>query len=178
MVRVTSRPMQRATDALTTTIRDHPVPAAMIAVGIGWMVWSLRAERNRYRRWSNTPSRVADRLRETADYVRERTQQMADAAATTARDAARRGADVAARSYDRHPLTMGAVAMTAGVAAGMAVPMTDPELRWMGSARDEMADRIQRVASATRERMERARTRMSEEAEDLATAMEAPHQAT
>lgn len=178
MVRMNTRQMRRAADAVTDTIRDHPIPIAMIAVGIGWMAWSLRADRHRYRRWASSPTQMASRLRDTADYLRDRTQAMAESAADTARDAARRGADVAARRYERHPLTMGAVAMTAGVAAGLAVPMTDPELRWMGSAREEMTERVRRAVAATRERVERARSSMIDDEEMFDAEMEMPHQAT
>ena len=177
MGRYSSRRIQRATDAVTTTIREHPVPLAMIAVGIGWMAWSLRSERNRYRRWGETPERVAERLRETAEFVRTRTQAMAGSIADSARETARRSAARAARSYEAHPLTMGAVAMTAGVATGLAVPMTDPELRWMGNAREDVVDRVRSFAQETRERVDRVTARMAVEADDL-EAMESPHQAT
>ena len=136
MERSTSRRMRRATEAVATTVREHPLPLAMIAVGIGWMAWSLRADRNRYRRWGETPSRLAERLRDTTEFVRDRTQTMAESVAETAKETARRTAAEAARRYTRHPLTMGAVAISAGVATGLAVPISDPELRWMASPKN------------------------------------------
>jgi hypothetical protein len=48
---------------------------------------------------------------------------------------------------DDNPVALGAVALAAGTALGLALPRTEKEDRLLGSARDTVVDRAQELAS-------------------------------
>lgn len=225
MARQAADTVSRTTSGVTSTIRENPIPLAMVAVGIGWMIWNSRAsqeDRNvryygslnagygddygtgyvssyggtsdesydsfgattgaesqsfgepqrgrvdrakeRARDLSHAASQrateLADRARGAATNVKQRTQQMAGTVADTTRRQAVRVED----AYYTNPLAMGAVALAVGLAAGLAAPVTDREIRLMGDARDKVVDRVKDLADETREKAERVVSHVAEEA--------------
>lgn len=46
MARSASDTMNEARTTVMDTVRDNPVPAAMVAVGLGWLIWNGRRERS------------------------------------------------------------------------------------------------------------------------------------
>ncbi|HEX5581716.1 MAG TPA: DUF3618 domain-containing protein [Gemmatimonadaceae bacterium] len=46
MARSASDTMNEARSTVMDTVRDNPVPAAMVAVGLGWLIWNGRRERS------------------------------------------------------------------------------------------------------------------------------------
>lgn len=233
MARQAADTVSRTTNGITATVRENPIPLAMVAVGLGWMIWNARADRDagRYRsrgvdmgygpdygagsydradagfgatlgsesqRFDEMDSpgltgrarerarhigdvaqrragEFADRARHTADQARERAQHLAgdvkhraEDLYGTAADATRRGALKVEDTYQENPLAMGAVAMAIGLAAGLAAPVSDREVRWMGDARDELVDRVKDIAEDTREKAEHVASRVAQEAKTAA----------
>ncbi len=148
MARSAADSVGRTTSGVAHTIRENPIPAALVAVGIGWMIWNARA--------SNGESRSSGvrALRDDADGELEREVahdigygdeygaayaggygqaygQQPGAAQRVKQAAARAGGSVkekAEDAFDENPLMVGAVALAAGLAAGLAVPVTDREV--------------------------------------------------
>jgi uncharacterized protein DUF3618 len=96
--------------------------------------------------------------RERASEVAGSTQQKASELASTAGEAAERVAEQAqvqvrrveqavGRWMDENPLAIGAVALAAGTAIGLALPRTEGEDRILGSARDTVVNRAEQLAS-------------------------------
>jgi len=87
-------------------------------------------------------SQAKERAGAAADQVQQRASEMGQslqyqAAQTT---------DTVQRWMYQNPLAAGAVALALGAAAGMAVPETAPEQRWLGEARDRLVDKAQQAA--------------------------------
>lgn len=124
MARQAADTVSRTTTGITDSIRENPIPVAMIAMGIGWLVWNSRAgrENGRLEEPRRTDEVMADIGHPTADLY------------GSAVDVTRRGARRVEDSYHENPLAMGAVAMAVGLAAGVAAPVSDREVRWMGDA--------------------------------------------
>jgi|SoiMethySBSTD1v2_1073268.scaffolds.fasta_scaffold166170_3 gas vesicle protein len=112
--------------------------------------------------------------RERASDVVESAQEKAGELASTASDTAERIADQAqvqvrrveqavGRWMDDNPLALGAVALAAGTAIGLALPRTEKEDRLLGSARDTVVDRAQELAT---EAVDTVRDRLSDVQQD------------
>ena len=89
-------------------------------------------------RAQHAASDLAVRARGTADDLTER-----------ARYGVRRAEDRVQSTYETNPLALGAVALLAGVAVGLALPRTQREDRLMGQARDKLVHRAQEAAHET-----------------------------
>jgi len=101
---------------------------------------------------------AVQRLKEGAVEAAEVAQRKVGDIASTASEAAGRVADqaqVQARRVEQafgrwmrqNPVAIGAVALAAGTAVGLALPRTDKEDQLLGHARDSMVDRAQQMAS-------------------------------
>jgi ElaB/YqjD/DUF883 family membrane-anchored ribosome-binding protein len=249
MARQAADSVSRTTSGVTATVRENPIPVAMVAVGLGWMIWNARANRsNGYDRSrgmdmgygpeygasygssygtnygtgygasqsynsydegfgatlgsesqfgdssvAGAADRAKERARDIGDVAQRRAGEFADrarSAADTARDRAqhlagdvkhraqdlygsaqdvtRRSAMRVEDSFQENPLAIGAVAMAIGLAAGLAAPVTDREVRWMGDARDDFVDRVKDIADETREKAEHVVSRVADEAKTAA----------
>lgn len=98
--------------------------------------------------------RLKDGAAEAADVAQRKVSDIA----STASDAAGRVADQAqvqarrveqafGRWMHQNPVAIGAVALAAGTAVGLALPRTDKEDQLLGHARDSVVDRAQQMAS-------------------------------
>lgn len=183
--------------SLMSTIRGNPVPAAMIGVGLGWLLlkgrrgsgreihstyhmhggvndWSEAGgeEHSAMDRVKERASDVGHRVKETASdvghNVKETASEVADRAQHAASAAAHRTQDVASHLMHDHPVVLGAAALAIGLAAGMSMPATRREDELMGPARDRMMDRAQRVASEKASQLSRVAERVLEETGQVA----------
>ena len=150
-------------------VRQNPVPAALAAVGLGWLAMSSargRDERDEYERWSGrhgsegrgptaaeTASRVRDTVSDAASSVADSARNVASRAQEYTRDAAnqaryrgRRAQSQLQRMARENPLMVGAGALLLGSIVGLAIPETDKENELLGEARDSMLDRAQEMA--------------------------------
>jgi cell division septum initiation protein DivIVA len=239
MARSAADSVNRTTSGVTSTIRDNPIPAAMVAIGIGWMIWNARATNGRAdaRFYSTTDdtdaydigygdeygaaystgmgsstggtygsagyggaayaggtggmtgegatAKVKQAASRATDRVRDGARDLADTVSHRATDAAGRARELSEQATQRaremagtvaqttrrqamrvedtfyeNPLAVGAVAVAVGIAAGLAVPVSDREVQLMGSARDDFVDRVKDVADDTREKAGRVVSRV------------------
>ena len=186
---------QGAGSTIMETIRANPLPAALTGLGLGWLFMSARRQSSaqlrttypyppRYEeRSSSTPSagealeRARDSVGETASQAQDKAGQVASQAqdrVSRLGDQARYQAQRAQGSFERmlreNPLTVGALAVGVGAAAGLAVPQTSKEHEVMGEARDTFVEKAQEKAEEAQEKVQRvaeeAQSAAKEEAEN------------
>ena len=157
---------------LVDTVRENPIPLAMIGIGLTWLFWGGRGNSSdEYRdssRQFESPSAVsgvADRASEAAGAVADRARDMA----SSVRRDARVGARVVSSQLQNNPLAVGVVAAAVGIAVGLSIPETRQERELMGEARDRLVDRAKDVASETKEKLQAVAERTIDQAKTAAT---------
>lgn len=146
--------------AVGDAVRAHPVPLALIGVGIGWFAVAAASGGRRGRRLgervSGTARRVAEQAvnsapyetgEELAGYAYARAKPRFAAAASRAAAGARHNVGHVAEEY---PLALGLFGLAAGVAIGVLLPRSRMEERVIAPAR-------QRLKEEASEAVERAR---------------------
>jgi len=115
--------------------------------------------------------RARDRVGESATQAQDRASEVASQAqdrvsnlAEQARYQARRASGGFERMVRENPLAMGAVAIGAGAAVGLAIPQSTQEHEVMGEARDTFVEKAQEKAHEAQERVQR----VAEEAQSAA----------
>jgi len=110
---------------------------------------------------SDLASSAQERVGEMAGTVQERVGDMAGTVqdhvtdmAGTVMDQTQRAPGQLQRMIQERPLTTAAVAASLGAAVGLWLPSTQIENQMMGSARDQVMDRAQSVASDTMEKVQ------------------------
>ncbi|MEJ7601398.1 MAG: DUF3618 domain-containing protein [Kofleriaceae bacterium] len=100
---------------------------------------------------------VAHRAREavgdTVSGAAHRVQDTATGLARGAGDGARRVGRRSSELYRDNPLAVGAAVLALGTIVGLAMPRTDREDEWMGSARDRVFDRAEELAHDAMEKV-------------------------
>jgi hypothetical protein len=154
------------------TVRENPIPLAMIGVGLGWLFWGGRGNSSKQYQGSSQQSESQSTVKAVADRASEMGEQVADRArdmANTVRYDAREGARLATNQFHSNPLAIGAAAVAIGVAAGLAIPETRRERELMGDVRDKLVDRAKDVASETKEKLQAVAERTIDQAKTAAT---------
>lgn len=150
MARSAADTVGRTTSGVADTIRENPIPAALVAFGLGWMFWNARASQGRSaHRRDELETEVARELGRDIGYgeeygaayaggygqaygqqpgAAERVKLAASRAAGTVKDTTRKQTRRVEDAFDENPLMVGAVALAAGLAAGLAVPVSDREV--------------------------------------------------
>lgn len=123
MARHAADSVDRGASGITNVVRENPVPAAMIAIGLGWMLFNGRSERGE----PQLVSRVKGKTSDLADSVKEHAHSIAETVSQTGR----RGQGRVEEAFRANPLALGAVAIAAGLAVGFSAPVTDREARLM-----------------------------------------------
>jgi ElaB/YqjD/DUF883 family membrane-anchored ribosome-binding protein len=98
-----------------------------------------------------TVGEYASTARETAGEYAGAARERARRAAERARDAASSARSSANDFAQENPLAVGAIALAAGIAIGLAVPATEAENRTMGEARDRAWERATQAAADIKE---------------------------
>lgn len=94
-------------------------------------------------------SSMGDAASEQAGYVKEKMQYAAARAGEGMRSSYYYGRDKVSRTANEYPLSMGLASLAAGLVAGLSLPHTRTEDRWMG----EQADRVKDYARDTGEEL-------------------------
>lgn len=151
------------------TIRQNPVPAALIGIGTAWLLTNRRSTRQMrdrddwYDRGNEYPEpwssgRTRTRYARSADDVESadvsgsaqravsRAREYASETTDAVRRRGRRAQNQLQRMIQDNPLLVGAGALMLGAAFGLAVPETDIENQYMGEARDNLVERAQDMA--------------------------------
>jgi ElaB/YqjD/DUF883 family membrane-anchored ribosome-binding protein len=163
-------------------IRENPIPAAMIAGGLGWLLFSSRrkapsseygpvitsdadvtaapAQEGRVHQLADSAKQAVGKMKSGASSAVHGVASGAQAAAHgvasgahTVADRAKMGAQSVGDHLQENPMVMGAVAAAVGLAVGLSIPVTDREARLMGPKRDALVDRAKETVSETREKV-------------------------
>ncbi|PLS87346.1 MAG: hypothetical protein CYG60_02375 [Actinobacteria bacterium] len=167
-------------------IKQNPVPAAMVGIGLGWLLMSGREgssgpqrsqdgpyyyERPAGRSYPSyyeessgssvgqgqgRPGEAAGQARDRAGQVTGQAQERASQLGSQAQDQAQRAKGGLQRMLRENPLAVGAMAVGLGAAVGFSLPETDKENRAMGEARDSLVERGKERAQDVKERAQRA----------------------
>lgn len=162
---------------LERQVRDHPVPLALMGLGLGWLAVE-RAFGSGGSRGSGGPPRERARAkaegaahsakdavqsaeefgRKATERARERVQSARSAVSSAARGIGS-GGDTAVRGFrdmlDESPLALGAVTFGLGLAAGLSAPSSRWEDETLGEASETVkAEAYETVADEARERVE------------------------
>lgn len=154
-------------------LRDNPVPAAIAAASIGYMLWTRRSgmASDDMDTWSadgvsgsGTTAAVADKAREMRRQAREAASNVGEQVSGTVREAQAKAGDVSRKVSERwssaraqtsshldrwlqeNPMAVGVAAMAAGAVIGLSVPRSRVEDRTMGATRDALVDRASESA--------------------------------
>ena len=177
MIRDTGSTLNDARQSIWTTIRENPVPAALSAIGLTWLFVNRGGksdggrrhetgfepeeygrgygrDRGLGRQTGSAVQQVKERASDVVDSAQQKAGELVSAAGETAERVADR-AQVQARRVEQaverwmgdNPVALGAVALAAGTALGLALPRTENEDRLLGSTRDTVVDRAQELAS-------------------------------
>ena len=96
-------------------------------------------------------TQAQDRASEVASQAQDRVSNLTD----EARYQARRASTTFERMVRENPLAMGAVAIGAGAAVGLAIPQSPKEHEVMGEARDTFVEKAQEKAQDAQEKVQR-----------------------
>lgn len=139
-------------------LRRHPVPLALIGMGIGWIIVAATGRGGQDDAGAPYPTAPAGiaHAREKAGEAMDRAQQAVSETAEHARDGVKtawqQAEDFAQAAADRltrprrrvgelltdHPLAFGALGLLAGVATALLLPKSAAEQRLIGPAGDEL----------------------------------------
>lgn len=180
--------VEKATSAgqrVTSVIRENPIPAALVAAGISWLV--VNSRRGSSSSDSSSDSRppsygsieeqgINDNLRDKAGAAVEGAQDAAyevkDKATSVASNIAqttREKTDKVARTIEDNPLPLGIIAAAIGLAAGFAVPSTRKESELVGEKRDELIDKARDVVQEKKAQARNVAKRVVNEVKTTAT---------
>jgi uncharacterized protein DUF3618 len=138
--------------------RQNAIPAAIIGVGVAWLVIDRIRDQQRRRswnRWDAERSRGASGGTSWSDTTDRITSSARDAG-QAARRTGRRAQNQLQRLMRENPLMAGAAAAVIGAAVGMALPETEKENEWLGEARETVVDRAQDIARGAASKVQEA----------------------
>jgi ElaB/YqjD/DUF883 family membrane-anchored ribosome-binding protein len=174
-----------ASSGIVGVIRQNPVPAALTGTGLTWLFVNRRRGSSGQARYQDRaygygyPTRYEDRTtsRSSAGEAMSRAQSRVGDAASRAQDRASEAASQAQervsnlthqaryqarrasggfeRMVRENPLAMGALAVGAGAALGLAIPQSTQEHEVMGEARDTFVEKAQEKAQDAQQRVGR-----------------------
>jgi uncharacterized protein DUF3618 len=174
--------IQEAGSGIAATIRQNPIPAAMAAIGIGWLAMNRQSSQPSYRRasWSSMPNdtgssrfdrvqgRMTDGLSDAGGSVGdavasaqqsvgkgiESAQQTAGQLPRQLGGTAQTATSQAQQLWRQNPLGVAVLGLAAGMAAGMLLPSTTAEKQTMGPARDRLIDKAETTLDQTMDRVD------------------------
>ena len=155
-----------AGSTIMQTIRENPLPAALTGIGLGWLFMSARKQSASGPSGGQSVSQAQERAGQVANQAQDRMSQLG----SQAQGQAQRAKGGFQRMLQENPLAVGALAVGAGAAVGLAIPQTAKEHEAMGEARDTLVERAQEKAQDAQQRVQRvaeeAQSAAKEEAEN------------
>jgi len=119
--------VSRTSNGIVDTIKQNPVPLALVGIGIGWLVVNARAPQAR--------QRVVSAIGDKTDLIKEQATEMAHEAQIRGQ----RIESMAMQRYDDNPLVIGLGVAAAGLLLGLAIPTSQKENELLGATRDRLA---------------------------------------
>ena len=160
------------------TIQANPVPAALVGLGLGWMMlnrpggsgsqrygtdpgraYGMNTDRRKIGEVSDTvqdhAGQVVDRVQETAGQMVDQVQETGGHVAEQVQEQASRAQGFLQRQMEENPLLVGAVAaLIGGVLAGT-VPVTRREDQFLGHRRDQFMSSARELTEDTVDKVAR-----------------------
>jgi ElaB/YqjD/DUF883 family membrane-anchored ribosome-binding protein len=121
--------VSRTSNGIVDTIKANPVPLALTALGIGWLVVNARAPQAK--------QRVANVIGDRTDDIRHQARDFAHKAQARGQELE----STAARTFDDNPLAIGLGVAAVGLLIGLAIPTSQKENELLGATRDRLAHR-------------------------------------
>jgi hypothetical protein len=153
-----------ASSSLLETVRQNPVPAALVGVGIAWLLRNRDASSVSGPYQPAMSSSPGAAVGATVGDLASRAKDQAGALRDQAQTQAQQAQGQLQRVLNDSPLAVGAVALGLGAAVGLAAPRTQQESQLMGQARDRLLDTAQTVVQDTQQKVQR----VAEEAQSAA----------
>jgi hypothetical protein len=135
--------------AMLALIRRNPVPAALIGVGLAWMVFGPAKRRPRR---SPAPAATSSSSAETRFPIDPEAPARADGSGLGARVG--RIQDRAGATMQEHPLAVGALGAVIGALIGAILPMGRRESEWLADTQSQL---VGQAGDLGRDALERAR---------------------
>jgi hypothetical protein len=152
---------------LSGALRDNPIPATLIGVGLGYLLWydKRRASGPSYEgRTERAKALAKDKLAQGTEAVKE--------AGANVAEGVRSGVDRArgtAEKWLEEPLVVAALGVACGAVVGALLPRTQTEDELLGEKREQLA---QKARSAGMEALDRAQQKAEEAAERVAKSID------
>jgi ElaB/YqjD/DUF883 family membrane-anchored ribosome-binding protein len=173
------------------SVRENPIPAAMIGLGLGWLVLNARSSKKKMSSGSlyEEPQRTEfGTSYEEQQYGYDDRQSGAQQSGTLGPARAKAGGVVDSmkqksskladqtrmqtrrveRAFQENPLVIGAAALALGLAAGLAIPATEKEMELVGDSGDHLVDKMRDVAEDTKGKVQHVAERVVNEAQSTA----------
>jgi ElaB/YqjD/DUF883 family membrane-anchored ribosome-binding protein len=176
MVSDASDTAKDARNSMMETIKKNPLPAAMVALGVGWL-WTHRESTSSKptTQWgyAGQPQPSSGGIGQAASQAQEKVGQVAsqaqDQVGQWTDQAQQQASQLGSQAQDQlqqvksqfdhlvreNPVAVAAVAIGIGAAAGMMMPQTQQENRWMGETRDQVLDQAQSMAQDTMDKVQK-----------------------
>lgn len=164
---------------IVTTIKEHPIPAAITAIGLGYLIREGRSgttQRPSYMqpqdgmgqkigqiqnkggelvgRVEGTAGHMAGQMQSQVSQVSHQAQQQAQQLSHQAQQQAQQLSHQAQHMYQQNPIGMGIAVFALGAAVGFLVPETPQERQLMGETRDTLVSQAQSMAQDTMQKMQ------------------------
>jgi len=157
------------------TVRDNPVPAAMIGAGILWLALSARARRQAeyyddYDDDIGDEDSMGHRFRERAAAVRDDVRERAGKVSRQARRQAERAKHGTGRFVNDHPILVGAAGVALGAAVAASLPRSGREDRTFGERSDQVKQAAKDAALKEGRKVQDAAKAAVKKAKDTAAA--------
>jgi ElaB/YqjD/DUF883 family membrane-anchored ribosome-binding protein len=174
--------VRSAGDTIMETIRQNPIPAVMVGIGLSWLVTASMTNGSR-QTYNNYQSRygtnqtygrqtqskvqeiagdVQDKAGQLVDDARNQVQNLSEEARERADEMAMRLQEQKEMAADRftqilndRPLAVAAAAFAVGAAIGLSLPETYRENQWMGEMRDNFVEKAQETTQTTIQKVRR-----------------------
>ena len=180
-----TEPAREAMSRAGTTIKEagqevgngiwrNPIPIALIGLGVGMLFMrSRRGNGHDYSRTSNTtyPTRrqnlstgggTLNQVKEGASDLANRSTEALSNIGSKAKESASEVTTRFGQLLRDNPLAVGAVAVAAGTAVGLALPSTRFESEYIGEAGERLVDKAQEVARGAMDKVQDAAKQMTQ----------------
>lgn len=180
------------------TLKNNPIPTAMVGLGLYWLYQSLQENQVRVERSrrlgpydtarpihhdsiadtaSNAMGRAKDKMSHAADTISHKASEVGESLTDlkdTLSSKANDQVDEFQTVLHSSPLVVGGVAAAVGLAFGMMLPTTEVENRTMGTTRDQLVDLAQEKVTDTVSDIKEKAHDLTEKAVEVATSSVGP----
>jgi ElaB/YqjD/DUF883 family membrane-anchored ribosome-binding protein len=182
----------RAGNAIADSVWNNPIPIGLIGLGVGMLMIrrfggnssrqlyrpsrqpepnfaSANPERNFTPERESATSKTINQVKETASHLASRSTQTLSNLSSQAKDSAVSVSTRFSEIIRDNPLAVGAVAVAAGAAVGLALPSTTFEREHIGDTSEMLVDKAEQVARDAVDKVQNATQQMTGESSGATT---------